>query len=109
MLGFDRSAMVVQSSFPQRSRQFVDVFSKPTSTRRSSLLLLCAGRSDRLEGCWGGYPKNSDDSPNTRERERVLNTFKHRVRAQSDCDSLYRLHKFPKVWIRLHVPSRPLL
>jgi hypothetical protein len=50
MLGFDRSAMVIQSSFPQRSRQFVDVFSKPTSTRRSSLLLLCAGRSDRLEG-----------------------------------------------------------
>jgi hypothetical protein len=42
----------------------------------------------------GGYPKNSDDSPNTRER--VLNTFKHKVRAQRDCGSLYRLHKFPK-------------
>jgi hypothetical protein len=43
----------------------------------------------------GGYPKNSDDSPNTRER--VLNTFKHKVRAPRDCDSLCRLHKFPKV------------
>jgi hypothetical protein len=55
----------------------------------------------------GGYPKNSDESPNTRER--VLNTFNHKVRALRDCDSPSRLHKFPKVWIRLHVPSRPLL
>jgi hypothetical protein len=43
----------------------------------------------------GGYPKNSDDSPNTRVR--VLNTINHNVRAQRDCDSLCRLHKFPKV------------
>jgi hypothetical protein len=43
----------------------------------------------------GGYPKNSDDSPYTREK--VLNTFKYKVRAQRDCDSLRRLHKFPKV------------
>jgi hypothetical protein len=28
----------------------------------------------------GGYPKNSDGSPNTRERERVLSTFEHTVR-----------------------------
>jgi hypothetical protein len=33
----------------------------------------------------GGYPKNSDGSPNTRER--VLNTFKHRVRALRDNSS----------------------
>jgi hypothetical protein len=44
----------------------------------------------------GGYPKNSDDSPNTRERERVLNTFKHKVRALRDSDSPSRLHKFQK-------------
>jgi hypothetical protein len=43
----------------------------------------------------GGYPKNSDESPNTRER--VLNTFNHKVRALRDCDSPCRLHKFPKV------------
>jgi hypothetical protein len=34
--------------------------------------------------------------PLTRERERVLNTFKHKVRALRDCDSLSRLHKFQK-------------
>jgi hypothetical protein len=45
--------------------------------------------------------------PLTRERERVLNTFKHKVRALRDCDSPSRLHKFQKIWIRLHVPSRP--
>jgi hypothetical protein len=45
----------------------------------------------------GGYPKNSGDSPNTRERERVLNTFKCKVRALKDCDCLSRLHKFPKI------------
>jgi hypothetical protein len=33
----------------------------------------------------GGYPKNSDDSPNTREK--VLSTFKHKVRALRDSDS----------------------
>jgi hypothetical protein len=55
----------------------------------------------------GGYPKNLDDSPNTRER--VLNTFKHKVRALRNSDSHSRLLKFPKIWIRLHVPSRPLL
>jgi hypothetical protein len=43
----------------------------------------------------GGYPKNSDDSPNTREI--VLNTFKYKVRALGDCDCLIRLHKFPKI------------
>jgi hypothetical protein len=42
----------------------------------------------------GGYPKNSDDSPNTREG--VLNTFKHRVRALRDNSSPGRLHKFQK-------------
>jgi hypothetical protein len=30
----------------------------------------------------GGYPKNSDDFPNTRER--VLNTFKYKEGAQRD-------------------------
>jgi hypothetical protein len=47
----------------------------------------------------GGYPKNSDDSLNTRERERerVLDTFKHRVGALRDNDSPGRLHKFPKI------------
>jgi hypothetical protein len=43
----------------------------------------------------GGYPKNSDESSNTRER--VLNTFNHKVRALRDYDSPSRLHKFPKV------------
>jgi hypothetical protein len=42
----------------------------------------------------GGYPKNSDESPNTRER--VLGTFKHKVRVQRDCNSLCRMHKFQK-------------
>jgi hypothetical protein len=45
----------------------------------------------------GGYSKNSDESPNTREKERVLSTFKHKVRARRDCDPLRRLHKFPKI------------
>jgi hypothetical protein len=38
----------------------------------------------------GGYPKNSDESLNTRERERerVLSTFKHTVRMRGDCNSL---------------------
>jgi hypothetical protein len=59
----------------------------------------------------GGYPTNSDESPNTRERERerVLSTFEHIVRMRRDCSSLCWLHKFQKVWIHLHVPSRPLL
>jgi hypothetical protein len=43
----------------------------------------------------GGYPKNSDDSPNTRES--FLNTFKHKVKALSDSDSPNGLHKFPKI------------
>jgi hypothetical protein len=33
----------------------------------------------------GGYPKNSDNYPNT---SGVLNTFKYTVRAQRDCDAL---------------------
>jgi hypothetical protein len=37
----------------------------------------------------GGYPKNSDGSPNTRER--VLHTFKHRVN-----ESPGQWHKFQK-------------
>jgi hypothetical protein len=49
----------------------VGTFSRPTSTRRSSLLLLCAGRSDRLEGA---VRPGSPDSParrptNPRPRE----------------------------------------
>jgi hypothetical protein len=43
----------------------------------------------------GGYLKNSDDFPNTRER--VLVTIKHKVRALRDGDSPSRLHKFPKI------------
>jgi hypothetical protein len=42
----------------------------------------------------GGYPKNLDDSPNTREK--VLNTFKHKVRALRGSDSLSRFHKSQK-------------
>jgi hypothetical protein len=42
----------------------------------------------------GGYPKNSDVSPNTREE--VFDTFKHKVRALRDSDSLSRLHKSQK-------------
>jgi hypothetical protein len=41
-----------------------------------------------------GYPKNSDDSPNMREK--VLSTFKNKVRALRDSDSPSRLHKSPK-------------
>jgi hypothetical protein len=33
----------------------------------------------------GGYPKNSDNYPNT---SGVLNTLKYTVRAQRDCDAL---------------------
>jgi hypothetical protein len=33
----------------------------------------------------GGYPKNSDNYPNT---NRVLNAFKHRIRAQRDDEAL---------------------
>jgi hypothetical protein len=33
----------------------------------------------------GGYPKKSDNYPNTNG---VLNTFKYKIRAQRDCDSL---------------------
>jgi hypothetical protein len=55
----------------------------------------------------GVYPKSSDDFPNTRER--ILNTFKYKVRAQRDWDSHCKLHKFQRVWIRLHVPLSPLL
>jgi hypothetical protein len=43
----------------------------------------------------GGYPKNSDDYPNTREK--VLNTFEHKVRALRDGDSPSRLHKSQKI------------
>jgi hypothetical protein len=42
----------------------------------------------------GGYSKNSNDSPNTREK--VLNTFKHKVRALRDGDSPSRLHMSQK-------------
>jgi hypothetical protein len=42
----------------------------------------------------GGYPKNSDDSPNTKEK--VLNTFRHKVRALRGSDSLSQLHKSQK-------------
>jgi hypothetical protein len=44
----------------------------------------------------GGYPKNLVGTPNTRERERVLITFKHRVRALRDNSSPGRLHKFQR-------------
>jgi hypothetical protein len=33
----------------------------------------------------GGYPKNSDNYPNT---SRVLNTFKYKIRAQRDDEAL---------------------
>jgi hypothetical protein len=35
----------------------------------------------------GGYPKNSDGSPNTRERERVLNMFRHSIRTKGGNES----------------------
>jgi hypothetical protein len=46
-----------------------------------------AGEVDEDGGdpCWGGYPKNSDNYPNT---SGVLNTFKYTVRAQRDSDAL---------------------
>jgi hypothetical protein len=57
----------------------------------------------------GGYPKNSDCDPWHERERREQNMFKHRARAQRDSDSPCKWHKFQKVWIRLHVPSRPLL
>jgi hypothetical protein len=45
-------------------------------------------------GCWGVTQKIRM-IPLTQER--VLNTFKYKVRAQRDCDSLRKLHKFQKV------------
>jgi hypothetical protein len=62
----------------------------------------------KLSGeCWG-LPEKFGWVPE-HARERVLGAFKHKVRVQRDCNSLCWLHKFQKVWIRLHVPSRPLL
>jgi hypothetical protein len=58
--------------------------------------------------CWGVTRKIRMD-PRTRVSQRVLSTFKHTVRMQRDCDSPRWLHKFQKIWIRLHVPSCPLL
>jgi hypothetical protein len=55
----------------------------------------------------GGYPKNSDDSPNTREKD--LNTFKHKVRALKGCDSLSRLLKPQKSESVYTCPRAPLL
>jgi hypothetical protein len=43
--------------------------------------------------CWG-YPKNSDGSPNTRDR--VLNMFKHSIKTKGDNESHSRWHKFQK-------------
>jgi hypothetical protein len=43
----------------------------------------------------GGYPKNLDDSPNTREE--VFDTFKHKARALRGSDSLSRLLKSQKI------------
>jgi hypothetical protein len=51
----------------------------------------------------GGYLKNSDDTPNTRER--VLITFKHRVRALGDnsspldCTSSKNLNPFTRALV----------
>jgi hypothetical protein len=44
----------------------------------------------------GGVTRKIRMIPLTRERERVLNTFKHRVRALRDYSSPGRLHKFQK-------------
>jgi hypothetical protein len=44
----------------------------------------CGNDKEKAMLCWG-YPKNSDNNPNT---SRVLNTFKYKIRAQRDCESL---------------------
>jgi hypothetical protein len=44
----------------------------------------------------GGYPRNSDGSPNMRERERVLSTLKHRISTLGDNGSPGRWLKFQK-------------
>jgi hypothetical protein len=54
----------------------------------------------------GGYPKIWIRSPNTRERENSKHVYAQRWckrRLGVSC----RLHKFPKLWILLHVPSCP--
>jgi hypothetical protein len=66
-----------------------------TGTRSGTVGATLRTWDRNLSSMLGGYPKNSDESPNARER--VLGTFKHKVRAQRDCNSLRRLHKFPKV------------
>jgi hypothetical protein len=43
----------------------------------------------------GGLPEKFGWFPK-HERERVLNTFKHKVRVLRDSNSPSRLHKFPK-------------
>jgi hypothetical protein len=53
----------------------------------------------------GGYPKNSDDSPNTREK--VLNTFNQKVRVLRDGDSPSRLHKSQKTESVYMCPRAP--
>jgi hypothetical protein len=58
------------------------------------------------EDCWG-VTRKIRMIPLTREREFL--THSSTKWEQRDCNSLCRLHKYPKVWIRLHVPSRPLL
>jgi hypothetical protein len=50
----------------------------------------------------GGYQKNSEGPPNTRERERVLHTFRHSVGTKGDNESPGRWHKFQKSEGLLH-------
>jgi hypothetical protein len=44
--------------------------------------------------CWGVTRKIRMGSPNTRERERVLNTFKHSIRTKGNNESPMWWHKF---------------
>jgi hypothetical protein len=55
--------------------------------------------------CWG-YPKIRMGSPNTKER--TVGTFKYSNDTRGDKESPQRLLKPQKLWMLLHVPSRPL-
>jgi hypothetical protein len=56
--------------------------------------------------CWGVSEK-SGRVPRTRKRERAVNTFRRCNEAEGDWDSPTSSTNSQRLWIHLHVPSRP--
>jgi hypothetical protein len=74
------------AAFPQRFRQPTAIvkYNGETDPRvwLNNYCLACQlGGATSDEVIVGGYPKNSDNNPNT---SRVLNTFTYKIRAQRD-------------------------